>query len=363
MNKKLSFVYSTELEIGGYPPQCPFNTKRAGQTFSKSKSLGLITGKNISIIEPVRATEEELLLYHSSRYIEALKTVEQCQDPDKFHYMGIGTTDCPVFENMFDFLSLSSGATLSATKAIINNETDIVFSPSGGYHHAEQSTASGFCYINDIVLATRLFINDNKRVLIVDFDVHHCDGVQSAFYSHDDVMVISMHQDGKTLYPGTGSRDELGIGKGFGYTLNIPLPPGTYNAPYYKLFSKLVIPAIEKFKPDVIITELGMDTLNGDPLANLKLTNSIFINIIEDIKKFNVPILATGGGGYNIENTIRSWVLCWSLLSDQFNQDLSFGMGGVMLENSDWIQGLVDNDIRIEEKEKEYVLGVIEKVY
>jgi acetoin utilization protein AcuC len=146
-------------------------------------------------------------------------------------------------------------------------------------------------------------------------DVHHGDGVAYAFYDRSDVMTISLHQNPRTLFPGTGFEDEIGSGEGEGYCVNVPLPIGTYDQAYMKAFESLVPPLIGAFKPDVFVFELGADALAGDPLAHLCLTNNVYAEVIEHLISFGKPILSTGGGGYNINNTVRAWTLAWSIFA------------------------------------------------
>jgi acetoin utilization protein AcuC len=361
--KKVSFVYSEELDIGGYPDYCPFNTKRPGMAYKTAQRMGLIDEKYNSILKPIPLTNEELQWFHTSSYINALDEAGKGIRSSAFEEMGLGTAECPIFDDMLNFIKLSAGATMTGMNEILSGKSDIVFSPSGGYHHAEPSQASGFCFVNDIVLAAMKATKENKRVLILDFDVHHCDGIQNMFYARNDVMVISMHEDGKTLFPGTGDVNQIGTGAGTGYTINIPLPVGTYNHVYYSLFQKIVIPAIRSFKPDIIITELGMDALFRDPLAHLNLSNSVFVDMLQDLMELNIPLLATGGGGYNIENTVRSWVLCWSVLSDNYIDNSALSIGGVMHENTDWVEGLRDRPSIVDAGHRSRIAKEIDKLY
>jgi acetoin utilization protein AcuC len=258
--------------------------------------------------------------------------------------MGLGTPDCPIFPGMYEYVTLAAGGTLTAARAILAGEARVAFNPSGGFHHAQPGNAAGFCYVNDIVLAALELREAVPRVLFLDIDVHHCDGVQDAFYARADVMTISMHETGRTLFPGTGGVEETGRGEGLGYTVNIPLPVGTYDAAYLRAFREIVVPLIGAYDPDAILLEIGMDTLAGDPLAHLHLTNNAPAEIVAEVLNFGKPLVATGGGGYNIENTVRGWALCWSVLcGDQSrHDDQMIGMGGVMLENTDWSGGLRD---------------------
>ncbi|MHC4693404.1 MAG: arginase family protein, partial [Planctomycetota bacterium] len=160
-----------------------------------------------------------------------------------------------------------------------------------------------------------------KRVLYLDVDVHHGDGVAYAFYDRSDVMTISLHENPKVLFPGTGFENEIGKGEGKGYCVNVPLPIGTYDEAYMKAFDAIARPLIEAFKSDVIVIQLGADALAGDPLAHLYLTNNVYADIINYLLSLGTPILATGGGGYNVSNTIRAWALAWCVLCGADSED------------------------------------------
>jgi acetoin utilization protein AcuC len=246
---------------------------------------------------------------------------------------------------------------------ILSGETELAFNPSGGYHHAWPELASGFCYINDMALACIVLAEKGKRVLYLDVDVHHGDGVANAFYNRSDVMTISFHENPKTLFPGTGFEHEIGTGKGKGYCVNVPLPVGTYDQAYMKAFEAIALPLIKAYNPDVIVFELGADALAGDPLAHLQLTNNTYAEIINHLMDFGKPILATGGGGYNFENTVRAWALAWSILcgADR-DEDTSHAMGGVFLESTEWQGGLRDMALAVTEQQKNAVEPAIDAV-
>lgn len=167
-------------------------------------------------------------------------------------------------------------------------------------------------------------------------------------------MFISLHESGETLFPWTGFADEIGKGKGLGFNVNVPLPPGTDDKAYLTVFDKIVSPLIKAYDPDVIVLELGMDTLAGDPLAHLSLTNNVYADIISRLMRFNKPILATGGGGYDVEKTVRGWALAWEIFCCEWRDkaDSSLGMGGVMLQSNEWSGGLRDHTLPITEKKR-----------
>jgi acetoin utilization protein AcuC len=346
--EKKAFLHDPQLDMDGYPEACPFNTRRAGQTHAKVRAMGLLNGTDRFEAIPEPLTTEDLALFHTPEYLDALDRAGRgALRPDEALRFGLGTPDCPIFKGMYDYIRLAAGASVTGARLLLNGRAHIAFNPSGGFHHAQSANAAGFCFLNDIVLAAMTLADAGRRVLFLDVDVHHCDGVQDAFYERSDIMTVSMHESGKTLFPGTGFEEEIGHGAGRGYSVNFPLPVGTYDAAYLRVFELGVLPLVQAYDPDVIILEIGMDALAGDPLAHLHLSNNVFADIVERVRGLGKPILATGGGGYNIENTVRGWVLCWSVLcGDQAHHDaMSFGMGGVMLENTEWSGGLRDRTL------------------
>ena len=205
-----------------------------------------------------------------------------------------------------------------------------------------------------------LLAEEKKKVLYLDVDVHCGDGVAAAFYERNDVMTISLHQNPRTLFPGTGFEDEIGKGKGRGYCVNIPLPIGTYDDAYMLAIKDVVLPLIGAFKPDVFVFELGADALAGDPLANLRLTNNVYQDIIHDLLAFKRPILMTGGGGYNIENTVRAWALAWSALCEADSElDANLLMGGIMLQTTEWQGGLRDRFLPVNSQQRDAVMPAL----
>jgi acetoin utilization protein AcuC len=339
-----AFIYSEALEDGGYPPGCPFDTARAGLTYRTVDGMGLLAGPDRRVVAPVPLSRAEVERFHAPHYVEALVRGGRGEHDLHALSMGLGTPDCPLFPDMFDYVRLAAGGSVTAAKLILSGEAHIAFNPAGGFHHAHPARASGFCYINDVVLACETLAAAGRRVLFLDIDAHHGDGVQDAFYDRSDVMTISMHQSGRTLFPGTGFEGEIGHGEGRGYNVNLPLPVGTYDAAFLRVFERGVLPVVRAFDPDVIVLEMGMDALAGDPLAHLQLSNNAYADVVQRVRDLGKPILATGGGGYHVDNTVRGWALCWSVLcGDQSDHDaMSFGMGGVMLETTEWTGGLRD---------------------
>ena len=359
--KQAVFIYSTEFEKHLYPPEHPFNTVRAKRVRDIVSSMGLLSGSSGSEVAPEPAERVVLKKFHSARYLHALKSSARGRWSPEALEMGIGSPDCPIFKGLYEYAVLAAGGTLTAAKMILSGETELAFNPSGGYHHAGPELAAGFCYINDVALACIMLAEQAKRVLYLDVDVHHGDGVANAFYDRSDVLTISLHQNPKTLFPGTGFEHETGTGKGEGYCVNVPVPVGTYDQAYMMAFEAIALPLITAYNPDVIVFELGADALAGDPLANLNLTNNVYAEIINHLMSFNKPILATGGGGYNVDNTVRAWALAWSIFcgADQ-GEDIHHAVGGVLLESTEWQGGLRDRELAVSDSQRETVMPALD---
>jgi len=360
--RKSAFIYSSELEKYHYPPEHPFNVDRAKRVRQILNSMGLLSGDGRCEVPPEPADRITLKKFHSARYLHALKNASKGKWEAEALDMGIGTGDCPVFDGLYEYAVLACGATITGAKLILSGSADIAFNPSGGFHHAGPEKAAGFCYINDVALACQLFAEQGKKVLYLDVDVHHGDGVAYAFYDRSDVMTISFHQNPRTLFPGTGFENEIGTGQGKGYCVNVPLPVGTFDEAYMKAFNSIAPPLITAFNPDVTVLQLGADALAGDPLANLYLTNNVYVDVIDSLLSFREPILATGGGGYNVDNTVRAWALAWAVLSGaDVSQDKNPAVSGVMLGSTEWQGGLRDRRLVISQAQQEVIIPAVEK--
>jgi acetoin utilization protein AcuC len=344
---RTAFIYGPEIEQYSYPCECPFNTSRAGLARKMLASMGLLSGPGRGEVAPVPATREELLTFHPDAYLDALEKAPQGFLDIQGLFMGLGTPDTPIFRGLYEYAALAVGATLTGAKLLLAGAADIAFNPSGGFHHAHAAYASGFCYMNDIVIACEHLAAAGKRVFFLDIDAHHCDGVQDAFYDRRDVMTLSFHESGKTLFPGTGFADEIGQGEGRGYSANVPLPAGIYDEAYLRAFKAVAPPLIGAFDPDVVVLEAGMDCLAGDPLTHMALTNNACAEVVQLVRDMGKPLLVTGGGGYHVQNSARGYALVWVVLcgEDAHSADMGLGLGGVMMETSDWMGGLRDRQL------------------
>jgi acetoin utilization protein AcuC len=222
---------------------------------------------------------------------------------------------------MYGSESLKAGASLQAARMVASGEVDVAFSYAGGLHHAMAGYASGFCVFNDAAVAIRWLAKQGARVLYVDVDAHHGDGVQAAFYNSDQVMTISLHETGQYLFPGTGFVNEIGEGAGRGYSANVPLLPYTDDAAYLAAFDAVVPPLTEQFDPDVLVTQLGIDTHYQDPLTHLALTTHGYAAAVRAFHEMGLPWVALGGGGYNVRTVARAWTLAYGIMSEQHFPD------------------------------------------
>lgn len=347
-DRRLAFVYAPEIEGLSYPPDCPFKTQRASLTRSKIASFGLLGAPNSPEIAARQATSAELRQIHSASYLEELQRAAAGDLTAAGFRMGLGGPDTPVFKDMFEYGAWACGAGLVAAERLVSGQADIAFNLLGGFHHAMPAHAGGFCYLNDVALACDALARAGKRVIYLDVDAHHGDGVQEIFYERSDVFTISLHESGKTLYPWGGFENEIGQGPGLGFNANISLPAGTYDAAFLVAFDRVVLPLIGAYRPDAIVLELGMDTLAGDPLTHLQMTNNIVAEVLNRVMAFQRPLLVAGGGGYHVENTVRAWALAWrTCLSDDDEDAMSMGLGGVLLGSSEWAGGLRDRHLPI----------------
>jgi len=313
---KTAFIYTDAYMDYDYGPTHPLKVVRLKLTYELIKAYGLLSLPSVQFIPTRKANEEDLAIFHSRDYLTVLRQASEGTPQSGLVPYGLGPGDNPVFKGVYDWSLWVTGATLQAGDCVANGGKKIAFNMAGGLHHAQQSRASGFCYINDVVVGISRLIEQGKRVVYIDLDAHHGDGVQKAFYNTDTVLTISLHETGYTLFPGTGHEDEIGEGKGEGYSVNIPFPPFTGDENYLWAFEEIVPPLVKGFGPDVVVTQLGVDTFYNDPLANLHLSMVGFEKVVRRIKDLAPRWVALGGGGYEISNVARAWTLAWAVMNE-----------------------------------------------
>ncbi|TFF91360.1 acetoin utilization protein AcuC [Candidatus Thorarchaeota archaeon] len=315
MQGKLVYPYSDELLNYEFNKTHPLKPDRLRLTRNLSERLGLLD--LTENIRPTVPTREELEIFHDPEYVDA---VEACKDGTcrNVRY-GLGIADNPTFPGLYEAARRYVGATLDGMRAIMAGASK-AFVISGGLHHAQRSEASGFCIFNDIVISIMHLLKEHEcRVLYFDFDAHHGDGVQNAFYRSKDVLTISIHQTGRTLFPGTGNVFENGAGEGEGYSVNIPLAVGAGNEELIRSFDEVVVPLFESYQPNLLVTQMGVDGHYMDPLAHLAYTSHGYEYVIRRVKEMaeetcDLGWLAVGGGGYHVTNVARLWTLFLSLM-------------------------------------------------
>ena len=288
----------------GFGPGHPFNPLRLELTVELAREFGVLP--QLLPFEP--ASDDLLTTVHDPAYVEAVKAGVT----DIAH--GLGTADNPVFPSMHEATAMVVGATVAAARAVHAGAATHAVSIAGGLHHAMPSTASGFCLYNDVAIAIRdLLASGVERIAYVDIDVHHGDGVQAVFYDDPRVLTISLHESGRTLFPGTGFAHETGGPDATGMSVNVPLPAGTGDAGWLRAFDAVVPPLVRAFAPEVLVSQHGCDTHALDPLANLLVSvdaqrraHAALHDLAHEV--CDGRWLATGGGGYEIVRVVpRTW--------------------------------------------------------
>jgi acetoin utilization protein AcuC len=310
-----ALIYTDAYLDYDYGPMHPLRIIRLKLTYDLIKAYGLLNLPSVQFIPTIKAEEKELLTFHSREYLNILRQANEGHLVGDAYLYGLGPGDNPVFPGLFDWSLLVTGATLQAVDFVADGKGEIAFNIAGGLHHAMRSRASGFCYINDPVIGIMKLVSQGKRVVYIDIDAHHGDGVQKAFYETHRVLTISLHEAGYTLFPGTGFEYEIGEGEGEGYSVNLPFPPYTGDEVYLWAFEEVVPELVQAFKPDVLVTQLGVDTFYDDPLTNLHLSIFGYEKVLRRIKGLAPRWVALGGGGYNISNVARAWTMAWAVMN------------------------------------------------
>ena len=312
MSGQATVAWDEALTQYDFGPGHPLAPVRVALTIELARQLGVLSAPSVTMVSPPPATDAELATVHDDDYIAAVRQAGRSLAPDL--RFGLGTEDDPVFEGMHEASALVAGATLAAAQAVWSGSARHGASVAGGLHHAMRRAASGFCVYNDLAVAIKwLLAAGAERVVYVDTDVHHGDGVQAAFYDDPRVLTISLHEHPATLFPGTGLPGETGVGAGAGYAVNVALPAGTGDAGWLRAFDAVVPPLLRAFKPTVLVSQHGCDSHRLDPLAHLELTvdaQRLAQVMLHDLahELCDGRWLATGGGGYALVQVVpRTW--------------------------------------------------------
>jgi acetoin utilization protein AcuC len=301
-----------------FGPSHPLRPDRVLLTYDHIRTLGLSALENVSEVVSVSASDEQILAVHDAEFVETVKGIDEGALPEEAGFeFGLGTGDNPIFRGMHTAAAAVCGASIRAAELVASGDAHHAFNPAGGLHHARRREASGFCIYNDpaAAIARILDMQPEWRVMYIDVDVHHGDGVQWIFYDDPRVLTVSMHESGHYLYPGTGFEDEIGGPAARGTSANLPLDPGTGRGDYLWALQALLEPLAAAFAPDVVVTQLGADTHWGDPLANLGLTMPAYPRMAEFLhglahEHAKGRWVATGGGGYQAETVVpKVWTM------------------------------------------------------
>ncbi|KAG7422450.1 hypothetical protein DER46DRAFT_6477 [Fusarium sp. MPI-SDFR-AT-0072] len=304
--KKVAYFYDSDIGNYAYVTGHPMKPHRIRLAHSLIMQYNLYQKMEIYRAKP--ATRGEMTQFHTDDYIDFLQKVTPDNMDSFMREQGkynVGD-DCPVFDGLFEFCGISAGGSMEGAARLNRQKCDIAINWAGGLHHAKKCEASGFCYVNDIVLGILELLRFKKRVLYIDIDVHHGDGVEEAFYTTDRVMTVSFHKYGE-YFPGTGELRDTGIGQGKNYAVNFPLRDGITDVSYRSIFQPVIENVMKYYQPEAVVLQCGGDSLSGDRLGCFNLSMDGHANCVNYVKSFNLPTLVLGGGGYTMRNVARTW--------------------------------------------------------
>ena len=313
--KGAGFVWDPRIASHVYREDHPLRPERLIGVHDTLERLGTFARPGVRVLPPRAATGIEIERIHAPEYVEAVMRASTDPDGD-FTAWGLDAEgDTPPFEGMHEVSLLTTGGSLVAMEEVLAERVRVAVNYSGGLHHARARRASGFCIYNDPAIVCGLLADGGMKVAYVDIDAHHGDGVQAAFYDTDQVLTISLHEYGpipgigRMFFPGTGRASERGRGKGAGFSINVALPAFTDDAAYIRAFDAVVPPLLERYRPDVLVTQQGIDPHYTDPLTDLKISTRTREHVVRWFHESPCPWVAMGGGGYALDAVRRTWAL------------------------------------------------------
>ena len=364
-----AFVYEDALSRHVLRPDHPMRPVRLRYTYELLEAYGAFNDSDSLLVQPRQATEEEVAWLHTPDYIAAVRTLSlglSGANPQRFGFSAQG--DNPIYRGMYDAALLSAGASLVAAELVAGGRVRAAFNISGGLHHAAPDHASGFCSFNDPVIAIKYLLERGRRVAYLDIDAHHGDGVQDAFFNDNRVLTISIHESGRYLFPGTGFVSERGAGEGEGYSVNLPLYPNSDDEVYLWAFREVAPPLLRAFAPDVLVTQLGIDSYHNDPLTHLRLTSRGYAAAVAEFARLGIPWLALGGGGYDLSAVARCWTLAYGVMlgaewPDRIPDDFSTRYGLQVLRDTAALD--IPSQVRVDARHlaEEGVAAIKEEVF
>src|SRR5262245_26392264 len=312
---RTALIHADAYKRFDYGPEHPLRMERLGLTFGLMEAYGLTRLPGTEVLPPPLAPEATLRTFHTDEYLAVLRAASAGEVVPEAYRYGLGPGDNPIWPGCYEASALACGGSILAAELVARGNVERAFAFAGGLHHAMPDRASGFCYLNDVVLAIFALRRHGLRVAYVDIDAHHGDGVQAAFYRSADVLTISTHERGDRLFPGTGAAEEIGEGPGRGYAVNLPLNPYTDDQVYLDAFDAVVPPILRVFRPDVVVAQFGIDGHRTDPLTHLALSVDGFAEAVRRIVGLAPRLVALGGGGYDLANVARAWTAAWALMN------------------------------------------------
>ncbi len=301
------FVWDERVAAHVYREDHPLKPRRLVGVRDTLDALGAFARPGARLLTPRPATRGEIERIHAPDYVEAVMAASADPDLDYGEWGLDAYGDTPPFRGMHEVSLLTTGGSLVAMEEVLAGRTRVSVNYSGGLHHAKRRRASGFCIYNDPAIVCGVLADRGMRVAYVDIDAHHGDGVQAAFYETDRVLTISLHETGESLFPGTGFADERGRGAGAGYSINVALPPFTDDVAYVRSFDAVVPELLGRYRPDVLVTQQGIDPHFLDPLTHLRLSTHAREHVVRHFASTPYPWVAMGGGGYSLDAVRRTW--------------------------------------------------------
>ena len=350
------YFYDQDVGTSYYGNNHPMKPHRLAMTHHLVLSYDL--HRKMEVYRPRRSYPVEMTQYHAEDYVEFLSRItpdtasEHMQSMQRFN---LGE-DCPIFDGLFDFCKLYTGGSIDGAVRLNHGMSDIAINWSGGLHHAKKAEASGFCYINDLVLAILELLKHHARVVYIDIDIHHGDGVEEAFYMTDRVMCVSFHKYGDLFFPGTGGLNDIGKNQGKYYSVNVPLRDGIHDDGFQDIFQTVMSKVMETYRPGAIVLQCGADSLAADRLGCFNLSLDGHADCVKFMKKFGVPLLVTGGGGYTKSNVSRCWTNETAVLLDRkLPKDIP--------EHDFYYEYYADQDYKLKVEPTNYIENLNNKTY
>jgi histone deacetylase 1/2 len=306
--RRVTYIYRNGVGSYYYGPSHPMKPQRLRLTHNLLLTYGLY--RKMEVLEPHHASAEEMERFHTKDYVDFVRRVSPLTEAEfdrqasKFQ---LGkSSDCPIFDGLFTFMSICAGGSIDSAIKINHGHSDICVNWAGGLHHAKKAEASGFCYINDIVLCILELLKYHQRVLYIDIDIHHGDGVEEAFYTTDRVMTCSFHKYGD-FFPGSGALEDIGVGAGKYCSVNFPLNSGLDDITFDSIFKPVINKIMQVYQPNAVVMCCGADSITGDRLGVWNMSIKCHGGAIDFVKSFGLPLVLLGGGGYTPRNVARCW--------------------------------------------------------